>query len=52
MEHPLKTLLCELFVNPVLRFLTWPTVFRTKAPAVTTEDNSIRRDTADKGTRP
>ena len=52
MEHPLKTLLCELFVNPVLRFLTWPTVFRTKAPAIGTQEESRRRDTAVKRTRP
>lgn len=33
MEHPLKTLLYELFVQPVLRVLTWPgTLFAKVAP--------------------
>jgi hypothetical protein len=40
MEHPLRTLLYELFVEPVLRLLTWPTVLRPKAPAMNTEEHS------------
>jgi hypothetical protein len=44
MEHPLKTLLYELFLEPVLRLLTWPTMLRAKSPAMkpsNTQQNEI-----------
>jgi hypothetical protein len=47
MEHPLKTLLYELFVNPVLRLLAWPTQLRTKVPVMGTQEPAPKQDAAD-----
>jgi hypothetical protein len=30
MEHPLRTLLYEVFVEPILRFLHWPVTKRVE----------------------
>jgi len=43
MEYPLKTLLYELFVEPVLRLLTWPAMRRAKVAEVRTEPKAGRR---------
>jgi hypothetical protein len=43
MEYPLKTLLYELFVEPVLRLLTWPTMRRAKVAEVRTGPKAGRK---------
>lgn len=40
MEHPLKTLLYELFVEPVLRLLIWPIMRRAKVAEITAPEDA------------
>ena len=37
MEHPLRTLFYEVFVEPILRFLHWPMTQHVEVPPIKTE---------------